>query len=124
MAEVTEVGLIPQSSRFFSQLWKAGYRFFEADGFRIQAIVPGGPNGWKSETIRFDVPEALPLQGDPAALLQDWTRKLGLKFDESRKIIPAWPVERLGFQPLGQDVLKEAEAIRQILGEPKIPLSR
>ena len=35
------------------------------------------------------------LQGDPAALLQDWQRRLGLKFDpgQNYKLVPFYPVE-------------------------------
>ena len=94
-SEVTENGLTPKSSRFFSQLWPTGYRFLDADGSRIQAIVPSGANGWQNVTIRFDMPEAPPLLGDPATLLQDWLRRLGLKFDpgQNYKLVPLYPVE-------------------------------
>jgi primosomal protein N' len=33
------------------------------------------------------------LEGDPKTLLEEWQRKLALKFDENGKIVPRYPVE-------------------------------
>jgi hypothetical protein len=33
-------------------------------------------------TLRFDKPDAPPIQGDPEELLKEWQKKLALKLDE------------------------------------------
>ena len=45
------------------------------------------------DTVRFDIPDAPPIQGDPKALLEDWQKRLGLKFNDQHKIVPMWPLE-------------------------------
>jgi len=94
-SEITQNGLTPKSSRFFSRLWENGYRFLDAGGARLQVVVPGAADSLKIEIVRFDTPEAEALQGDPAELLSDWERWLGLKFDASQnwKLAPIYPME-------------------------------
>ncbi len=55
------------------------------------------------ETLRFDSADAPPMPGDPNALLDEWQKKLGLKFDEQQKIVPVWPVEVIR-RPDGEQV--------------------
>jgi WD40 repeat protein len=101
-SDVTENGLTPKSSRFYSGLWKKGYRFLDSTGVRLQAVVPGVADSLSNETVRFDVPEAEALLGNPADLLQDWQKRLGLKFDASQnqKVVPTYPVETIRVEPV------------------------
>ena len=48
----------------------------------------------KVETLRFDIPDALPIQGDPNTLnlLMGVAEKLTLKFDQQGKIVPRLPL--------------------------------
>jgi hypothetical protein len=60
---------------------------------RAQIVWPPGGNSSKVDTIRFDAPDAPPIAGDPKELLNDWMKRLALKFDERWKIVPSQPVE-------------------------------
>ncbi|MGD2084604.1 MAG: hypothetical protein PVH61_00320 [Candidatus Aminicenantes bacterium] len=41
--------------------------------------------------LRFDKPDAPPIQGDPDELLKEWQKKLGLRLDEKTgKIEPLY----------------------------------
>jgi len=59
----------------------------------MQIAVRTTGNAIRIDTLRFDIPNAPPLQGDPKTLLEEWQKKLTLKFDENGKIVPRYPVE-------------------------------
>ncbi len=56
------------------------------------AWLPTG-DSIRIDTLRFDAPDAPPIAGDPRELLDDWKKRLALKFDERMKIVPSQPVE-------------------------------
>jgi hypothetical protein len=93
-SSVTEGGLIHRASRRVPGPWRAGgFHFDSSDGSRLRiAWLPTG-DSIKIDTLRFDAPDAPPIAGDPKELLNDWMKRLALKFDERWKIVPSQPVE-------------------------------
>ena len=57
----------------------------------MQVAVCITGNAIKIDTLRFDIPKAPPLEGDPKTLLEEWQKKLALKFDANGKIVPMYP---------------------------------
>jgi WD40 repeat protein len=94
LSSVTEGGLIHRASRLVPGPWRAnGFHFDSTDGSRLRiAWLPTGES-IKIETLKFDAPGAPPIEGDPKELLNDWMKRLALKFDERWKIVPSQPVE-------------------------------
>ncbi len=45
------------------------------------------------DTIHLFEPDAAPLEGDPDELLEEWQRRLALKFNENMDVVPLWPVD-------------------------------
>jgi WD40 repeat protein len=84
---------IPKVNRMLSGRWTGAYRFLDEVGNQMQVAVRVTGDAIKIDTLRFDVPNAPPIQGDPKALLEEWQRKLALKFDENGKIVPMYSVE-------------------------------
>jgi WD40 repeat protein len=83
----------PKASRLLSGTWTGAYRFFDPSGNQMQVAVHTTGNAIKIDTLRFDIPNAPPIQGDPKTLLKEWQNKLALKFDENGKIVPMYLVE-------------------------------
>ncbi len=93
-SSVTEGGLIHRASRRVPGPWRAeGFHFDSSDGSRLRiAWLPTG-DSIKIDMLRFDAPDAPPIAGDPKKLLDDWMKRLALKFDGQWKIVPSQPVE-------------------------------
>ncbi|MGH9753740.1 MAG: AAA-like domain-containing protein [Blastocatellia bacterium] len=93
-SSMTEGGLIHRASRRVpGPLRDEGFHFDSSDGSRLRiAWLPTG-DSIKIDTLRFDAPDAPPIEGDPKELLNDWMKRLALKFDERWKIVPSQPVE-------------------------------
>jgi|GEM_PF-1904142 len=94
---LTGESVTPKASRLLSGGWigwcDGGYRFIDANGDRVQVAVSVNGDLLSLETLRFDLPDAPPLPGEPAVLLEEWQIRLGLKFDEQQKIVPRYAVE-------------------------------
>jgi hypothetical protein len=53
-------------------------------GSRLRiACLPTG-DSIKIDTLRFDAPDAPPIEGDPKELLKNWMKRLALSFDLPR----------------------------------------
>lgn len=44
------------------------------------------------ERVSCSEPGDPPIEGDPEALLEEWGRKLALRFDENMDVVPRYPV--------------------------------
>ena len=42
-------------------------------------------------TLRFDIPDAEPILGDPQRLQGNWQKKQGLKINNQGEIVPLYP---------------------------------
>jgi hypothetical protein len=84
---------VPKASRLLSGACTGAYRFLDPSGNQMQVAVRATGNAVRIDTLRFDIPNAPALPGDPKTLLEEWQRKLALKFDENGKIVPRYSVE-------------------------------
>ena len=82
----------PKVSRLLSGVWTDVYRFLDEAGNAMQVAVRTTRDAIRIDTLRFDIPNALPLVGDPKTLLEEWQSKLALQFDANGKIVPRYPV--------------------------------
>ena len=82
---------MPIENRLLSGSWTGGYRFLNESGSSLQVALRSTAESVRIESLRLDRPEAEPLAGDPKALLEEWQKKLALKFEDG-KIVPMWPV--------------------------------
>jgi hypothetical protein len=79
----------PKASRLLPGRFTRAYRFLDDHGDHMQVAVRVTADSIKMIDMRFDKPEAPPLQGDPAELLKEWQEKLALKLnEETGKIEP------------------------------------
>jgi len=78
--------MIPKASRLLPDRFTGGYRFLDEKGDKMQVAVRVTGDSIKIITVRFDSPDAPPLQGDPKELLEEWQRKLALKLNEDGTI--------------------------------------
>jgi sugar lactone lactonase YvrE len=93
-SSMTEGGLIHRASRRVPGPWRAdGFHFDSSDGLRLRIAWLHTGDSISIDTLRFDTPDAPPIAGDPKELLNDWMKRLALKFDERWKIVPSQPVE-------------------------------
>jgi hypothetical protein len=68
---------------------RGGFRFLDPQGDQLQiALIPAGDQA-VTATLRFDIVDDPPIEGDPKALLADWQRKLALKIGDDGEIVPA-----------------------------------
>jgi WD40 repeat protein len=72
----------PKASRLLPGRWTGAYRFLDDKGDQMQVAVRITGDSIKIINLRFDKPDAPPIQGDPAVLLKEWQEKLALKLDE------------------------------------------
>jgi WD40 repeat protein len=92
-SSVTEGGLIHRASRVPGP-WRArGFHFDSNDGLRLRIVWMSAGDSIRIDTLRFDAPDAPPIDGDPKELLNDWMKRLALKFDERGKVVSSQPVE-------------------------------
>jgi hypothetical protein len=93
-SSVTEGRLVHRASRRVRGPWRAeGFHFDSSDGSRLRIAWRPTGDSIRIDTLRFDAPDAPPIEGDPEKLLADWKKRLALKFDERWKIVPSQPVE-------------------------------
>jgi hypothetical protein len=81
--------LKPKTSRLLPGRLTKAYRFLDDKGDHMQVAVYVTGDSIKIINLRFDKPDAPPIEGDPAELLELWQKKLDLKLDEKNgKIEP------------------------------------
>ncbi len=85
--------LMPKVSRLLDGQWTGGYRFLMDNGEQLQLALKETDDSVRLTTLRFDIANAPPMQGDPQELLQQWQQRLALTFNAEEKIVPMWPVE-------------------------------
>jgi hypothetical protein len=90
---ITDGELKPKASRLLPGSWTGAYRFLDERGDHMQVAVYVTGDSIKIINLRFDKPDAPPIQGDPAELLKEWQKKLALKLnEETGKIEPLYPL--------------------------------
>jgi WD40 repeat protein len=85
---------LPRSSQLLHGSWTKGFRFPSDCEGCIQVALGDTGNSFHLETLRLGEPADPPIKGDPRELLEKWKGRLGLKFDEQMKPVPA--VDLLG----------------------------
>jgi hypothetical protein len=66
------------------------YHFKGPSGNHIQIVIKVTGNSVRIEEVRFDIPNAPAIQGDPNILLDEWQKKLALQLNQEGKIVPMW----------------------------------
>jgi hypothetical protein len=86
-------GLPPVINRMLPNSLATGrpFRFLDPAGRDLQIAVRPTADRVQVVRLRLDRPDAAPLAGDPAQLLADWQRRLGLKINDAGEIVPLWP---------------------------------
>jgi hypothetical protein len=89
--------LLPGRWTLLPGSWTGAYRFLDDKGdemqvaVRITGIIGITGDSIRIINLRFDKPDAPPLQGDPEELLELWQEKLALRLDEKTgKIEPLY----------------------------------
>ena len=80
----------PIANRFVPSLWPRTVRFLPPGAHcpRCVEVVRDTPDDpIHLERINFDE-EPVPVRGDPAQLVKEWSRRLGLMFDQRGQIVP------------------------------------
>jgi hypothetical protein len=90
---VNDDRMIPKASRLLPGSWTGAYRFSDEQGDKLQVAVRVTGDSIKIITVRFDIPDASPIQGDPKELLAGWQKKLALELKEDGKIELMYPIE-------------------------------
>ncbi|MCX6582403.1 MAG: AAA-like domain-containing protein [Candidatus Aminicenantes bacterium] len=92
---VDENTLKPKASRLLPGVGTGAYHFLDDKGDTLQmaALITG--DSIKIITVRFDIPDAPPIQGDPKKLLAEWQKKLALKLNDDGKIEPMYLENRM-----------------------------
>ena len=90
LSTVLEETLTPTASRLLSGTWE-GYRFLNESGSSLQVELRNTAETIMIESIRLDAAEAEPITGKPEVLIEEWQKKLALKF-EAGKIVPLYEV--------------------------------
>jgi hypothetical protein len=85
------MGHFNQNSQPYARNWTGAYRFLDEKGDHMQVAVCVTGDSIKIINLRFDQPDAPPIQGDPEQLLKEWQKKLALKLNEKTgKIEPLY----------------------------------
>jgi hypothetical protein len=92
---------VPQGSQLLHGSWKGGFRFPTDCERCLQVALGDAGNSFHLETLHLDEPVDPPIEGDPKKLLEKWQGRLGLKFDDEMRPVPAVdlsgaPAEALG----------------------------
>jgi len=80
---------VPQSSQLLHGFWKKGFRFPSDCERCVQVALGDAGNSFHLETLHLDEPIDPPIKGDPKELLKKWQDRLGLRFDEQMRPVPA-----------------------------------
>jgi WD40 repeat protein len=84
---------VPQGRQLLHGFWTGGYRFSSSCESCLEVTLGDTGNSLHIETINLDVPNDPPIQGDPKRLLDEWQRRLGLKFDKDMNLVPRYGPE-------------------------------
>jgi hypothetical protein len=85
----------PKANRLLPGRWTGAYRFLDDQGDHMQVVVLVTGDSIKIIDLRFDQPDAPPIEGDPEELLKEWQKKLALTLDEKTgKIEPMYPLPK------------------------------
>ncbi|MCP5102131.1 MAG: hypothetical protein GY950_02065, partial [bacterium] len=95
----------PKAHRLLPGSWTGGYRFLDDNGDKMQVVVRVTGDSIEIVNLRFDIPDALPIEGDPEKLLEEWQRKLALKLRDDGKIEPLYPIKVPKERP-GEDLVR------------------
>jgi len=88
VGEITE----PSANRLLPCRWADAYHSLDDKGKQMHVAVRDTSDSIKIIDLRFDRPDAPPIQGDPEELLKEWQKKLALKLnEETGKIEPMYP---------------------------------
>ncbi len=80
------------STRFYAGVALAAPHFLDKSGDRVRIADFLTGNQVIVREIRFDIPDAAPIDGDPARLLADWLDRAALKFArDGVTLISKWP---------------------------------
>lgn len=80
-------GLLPVATRQLSGSWTGECSFLDPSGNQVILLTQSAFQNWRVETIRFDVVEGEPLQGEVTALQEDWCIRTGLRY-EGEDVVP------------------------------------
>jgi hypothetical protein len=83
--------IIPKASRLLPGRFTKAYRFLDNQGDHVQVAVRVTGDSIQIIDLHFDKPDAPPIEGDPAELLELWQKKLALTLnEETGKIEPLY----------------------------------
>ena len=74
-------GLTPVAARPLPYRFAGGIQFVDRAGTSVRVTLHYTGDTITLSTIRFDIPDATPIQGTPAELMREWQFKLGLVLD-------------------------------------------
>jgi len=77
------------SSQLLHGFWKNGFHFLSDCERCLEVALGDTGNSVYFETLRLDEPADPPIEGDPKELLKKWQTRLGLKFDDQMRPVPA-----------------------------------
>jgi hypothetical protein len=81
----------PKASRLLPGSFTKAYRFLDNQGDHVQVAVRVTGDSIQIIDLHFDKPDAPPIEGDPAELLELWQKKLALTLnEETGKIEPLY----------------------------------
>jgi AAA-like domain/WD domain, G-beta repeat len=85
----------PLASHLLPSLWIGGtFSFLNASASQIRVAMSATGNAIHIITLHLDRPNADPVQGKPADLLEDWGKRLGLQINVAGEIIPLYSDKR------------------------------
>ena len=81
--------LRPRASRPIRSLqWAVTNLYVGADGIPMAKTFENVDGRLVTRVTAADAADAPPINGDPSALLDEWQRKLALRFDQRGKVVP------------------------------------
>ncbi|NJL27982.1 MAG: TIR domain-containing protein [Thermoanaerobaculia bacterium] len=89
---ITLNGLAHVGSRFLGSAYTGLYHLSEECDGCTDAVFEDDDNSPGIKRIHLLEPDAEPIEGDPAQLLEEWQRKLALTFDENMDIVPLYAI--------------------------------
>jgi WD40 repeat protein len=72
--------------------WTGALHFEDQDGQKIKLVLTDTGNTAFVYSVSFGTPTAEPIQGDARSLLEEWERRLALRFDPLGRIVAPYPI--------------------------------